>query len=73
MAEMTNRPSDEANGETKRTESPSPQEQAEQASEPISPWDSVKGYPLEYEGSNKDSLWGDLKRLFIPKRQKTAT
>ena len=65
---MTNRPSDEANGETKRTESPSSKEQAEQVSEPINPWDSVKGYPLVYEGRNKDSLWGDLKRLLIQKR-----
>ena len=70
---MTNRSSEEAHGETKRTESPSPQEQAEQVSEPISPWDSVQGYPLVYEGRNKDSLWGDLKRILIPKRQKTAT
>ena len=65
---MTDRPSDEAHGETTPTESPSPQERAEQASEPISPWDAVKGYPLEYEGRDKGNLWGDLKRLLIRKR-----
>ena len=65
---MTNRPSDEANGETKRTESPSPQEQAERASELIEYWDSIKAPPLEYEGRNRSNLWGDLKRLLIQKR-----
>ena len=65
---MTDKPSGEAHEETKRTESPSPQEQAEQVSEQIRSWDSIKAPPLEYEGSNRDSLWGHLKRLLIQKR-----
>ena len=65
---MTDKPSEEAHEETKRTESPSPQEQAEQVSELVKYWDSIKPPPLEYEGRNRDSLWGDLKRLLIQKR-----
>ena len=65
---MTDKPSEEARGETKRTESLSPQEQTEQVSELVKYWDSIKPPPLEYEGSNRGSLWGDLKRLLIRKR-----